>query len=131
MTNIDAAAGGFVDTANPDLVEVQQEDSDALLVLPVRPVGPVPVQQLPSRCGAAFPHPLSTTFSHVLGADPKRRRAVLVAAVAWEYSRTGNSGSGVPIPANVALELQHCDTIHARVPTSTGTLAVIAETWAE
>ena len=131
MTNIEAAVDPYVDTPDPDLADVQQEQSDALLVVPVRPVGPVPVQQLPARCGAAFPQPLSTTFAHVLGADPKRRRVVLVAAVAWEYSRTSSAGSGAPIPANVPLELQHCDTIYARVPTSTGTLAVIAETWAE
>lgn len=123
--------GAFVETATPDLADVQQVPEDTLIVLPARLVEPARVQQLPSRAGAAFSHPLSTTFSHVLGADPKRRRVVLVASVAWEYSRTASASSGVPIPANVVLELQHCDTVYARVPTSTGTLGVIAETWAE
>lgn len=120
-----------VELPNPDINDVQQLPDEPLVVIPVQPVGPVPVQNLPARCGAAFSHPLDTAFSNVLGADPKRRRVVLIGSDAWEYSRTGTAGSGVAWPADVPLVLEHCDAIRARVPTSTGTLSVIAETWAD
>lgn len=120
-----------VELPQPDISTVQQLPAEPLLTVPVRAVAPVPVSVLPARCGAAFKEPLSTAFSRVLGADPKRRRTVLCGTEAWEYSRTGNSGSGVPWPADVPLILEHCDAVYARVPTSTGELAVIAEVWAE
>lgn len=132
MTDIEAAVDAYVEPATPDLAEVQQRpDPDALLVLPARLVEPAAVQVLPARAGAAFVQPLNTQFAHVLGQDPKRRRVVLLGSADWEYSRTGNSGSGVPWPTDVPLVLEHCDAIYARVPTSTGQLSVIAESWAE
>lgn len=120
-----------VELPQPDIGTVQQLPDEPLITLPVRAVEPVPVHLLPARAGAAFAEPLSTAFSKVLGPDPKRRRVVLCASVAWEYSRTGAASSGIPWPANVPLTIEHCDVVYARVPTSTGTLAVIAETWAE
>lgn len=120
-----------VELPQPDIGTVQQLPDEPLLTVPIRAVGPVPVQQLPARAGAAFAEPLTTSFTKVLGADPKRRRVVLCAGDAWEYSRTGATGSGIPWPAAVPLILEHCDQFYARVPTSDGVLAVIAETWAE
>lgn len=120
----------IVDQPDPELGEVLQEEP-TLPTLPVNVNGPVQTRQLPSRIGGSIKEPLTTAFSRVLYADLKRRRAVLVADVDWEYSRTGNSGSGVPWYAKVPLVIEHADEVNARVPTSTGTLSIIAETWAE
>jgi hypothetical protein len=93
----------------------------------VRHDGPVDVRPVPSRWGPTFSHPLTTQFTHVIGSDLDRTRLTLIGSVDWLLSRTGRTGSGVPIPADVPLVLTHCDEIWAAVPTSTGDLAVIAE----
>ncbi len=118
-----------VDPPEPELGEVLQEPG--LATIPVSVGGPVQTRALPSRIGGASKEPLTTSFSNVLYADLKRRRAVLIADVDWEYSRTGNSGSGVPWYAKVPLVLEHADSVCARVPTGTGTLSIVTETWAE
>ncbi len=117
--------------AEPILEEVFQHDVPGPVV-PVDVRGPVIVHQLPSKGGPSFKHPLTTTFSQVLGHDNKRARTtLLLAGAAWEYSRTGASGSGVPWPSNVPLVLEHCDQVWARVTTETGNLSVITEIWAD
>ncbi len=131
VDRVDLAVDPDVELPQPDIATVQQLPDEPLLTIPVRAVAPVPVSILPARCGAAFKDGLGTSFSKVLGPDPKRRRTVLCGDADWEYSRSGATGSGVPWPADVPLVLEHCDAVYARVPTSTGNLSVIAETWAE
>lgn len=125
------------DPPNPDQLEVQQREEPALLVVPVRPVGPVTVQVLPARIGPAFTQGLNTSWQSVLGNDLKRRRATLLlvsstAADTWLYSRT-QGGSGVPWPANVPLVLEHADAVYAQIGPGNpaATLSVITEVWAD
>ncbi len=117
------------DPGMPDVPDLLQRD-DYLPAVPVRITGPLVVQMAPSRRGPAFSQDLATTFQHVLGADPKRRRAVLIGSVDWLY-RTATSGGGVPWPQDVPLVLEHADQVFAAVPTSTGQLSVITEVWAD
>ncbi len=114
----------------PELEELQQHDVP-IPAVPVNVIGPVTVHELPSRSGPAFAHPLTTTFQHVLYADLKRARASLLGSAAWEYSRTGAAGSGVPWPISVPLVIEHGDSVWARVVSETATLSVITEIWAD
>jgi hypothetical protein len=120
----------IVDEPDPALEDVLQEPA-GLLTVPVAVEGPVHIRVLPSRIAGAQKEALTTSFSPVLYADLKRRRATLICDVDWEYSRSGSSGSGVPWYAKVPLVIEHADTVNARVPTSTGTLSIVTETWAE
>lgn len=116
--------------AEPILEEVFQHDIPGPVV-PVDVRGPVVTHPLPSKGGPSFAHPLTAVFSKVLGHDLKRSRTTLLIGAAWEYSRTGASGSGVPWPSNVPLVLLHCDQVWARVVADTGNLSVITEIWAD
>ena len=125
----DAAHRYVEDPGYPDVPDLLQREV-ALPAVPVRHDGPLVVQLAPSLRGPAFVQDLSTTFQHVLGADPKRRRTILLGSVDWLY-RTSSSGAGVPWPQDVPLILEHADQIYAAVPTSTGQLTVITEVWAD
>jgi hypothetical protein len=120
----------YEDLPNPDVDDLLQREPVTPTV-PTRVEGPVTTYRLPSRVGATIKQPLTTDFQHVLGSNEKRARALLVADVDWEYSRGGSAGSGIPWYAKVPLTIEHCDAVYARVPTSTGTLSVVAEVWAD
>lgn len=117
------------DPGYPDVPDLLQREVD-LPAVPVRHDGPLVVQMAPSLRGPAFVQALSTTFQHILGADPKRRRTILLGDADWLY-RTSTSGNGVPWPADVPLVLEHADQIYAATPTSTANLTVITEVWAD
>ena len=117
------------DPGQPDVPELLQREP-VYPAVPVKMEGAVTAHQLPAKRGPAFTQDLSTTFQHVIGADLKRKRMLLISTVAWLY-RTSTTGVGVPWPANVPLELTHADHVYAAVPTSTGTLTVITEVWAD
>lgn len=114
----------------PELEELQQHDVP-IPAVPVNVIGPVTVHQLPARSGPAFAQPLTTDFQRVLSVDLKRARANLIGSAAWQYSRTGAAGSGVPWPIAVPLVIEHGDSVYARVTTETATLSVITEVWAD
>jgi hypothetical protein len=123
-----------VESLPVDVDDVQQDEStgpELPIVVAVRHDGPIRAVELPARNCAPSKLILTTDFQHVLGPDLKRKRVILLADAAWEYSRTGAQGSGVPWPTSVALVLQHADAIYARVPTSTGNLSVFPEVWAD
>jgi len=119
------------------LVEVFQE-AYGVCGVPVKPVGPVTVTELPARCGAAFSVPVAAPVAgadnfpvEVLGSDARRKRVVLICDQDWVYARKASDKNGAKWPKTVPLELLHCDDIYARAQTTAGTLAVIVETWAD
>ena len=117
------------DPPDPAIQDVQQRD----LPLPRVPViveGKVRVQPLPARNAGVFTFPMDTTVRLAMGPDMKRSRALLVSTVAWQISRKA-SGEKVPWPANVVMEIKHADAVWASVPTSTGTLSIVAEYYAD
>ena len=117
---------------NPDVAEVQQQPTPhKTLPVPVELAAPAAVRQMPSKHSGVFAQHLTTDFVSVLGRDIKRRGVVLIADVDWLYSHTGNAGSGVPWYAKVPMPIGHTDAIYAAVATSTGTLSVVAESWAD
>lgn len=118
------------------LVEVFQETYGTTGV-PVKPVGPTTVTELPARCGAAFSMTLPAPGTgenypvFVLGFDARRKRVVLICDQDWLYARKDSDKNGVPWPKSVPLVLEHCDDIYARVQSTGGTLSVISESWAD
>lgn len=105
--------------------------------VPVKPVGPVTVFELPSRCGAVLSVPLAVPAAgeaypvQVLDEDPRRKRVVLISDVDWIYARKASDKHGAPWPKAVPLPLEHCDAIFAASQGSAGTLSVIVESWAD
>lgn len=120
--------GILEDPPQPESGEVLQREILAPALL-IHPDGPVHTIELPARIGPMFKEALTTAFVKVLGKDEKRKRIALICDVDWLVSRTGAANSGVPWYAKVPLPIGHCDEIWAAVPTSTGTLSVIAEIW--
>jgi len=114
---------------DPELPDLQQQNLP-MPTVPVSVEGKVRVLHLPNRNSAIEAFAMTTTLARVLAADPKRARTVLVSTVAWNLART-RTGQTAPIPANVVITLTHSDEVHASVPTSTGTLAVISEYYAD
>jgi hypothetical protein len=127
----DAMAVTIEDPPAPPLEDVQQRE-DYTPTVPVKVAGPVRTQDLPARSGPAYTVPLDSASSPVraLYADLRRSRAVLVCASAWQYRR--NKGSeACPIPANAMLVVTHGDEAYASIGSSTATLTVITEYYAE
>jgi len=114
---------------DPELADLQQQNLP-MPTVPVSVEGKVRVLHLPNRNSAIEAFAMDTTQRRVLAADPKRARTVLVSTSAWNLART-KSGQTAPIPANVVITLTHSDEVYASVPTSTGTLAVISEYYAD
>lgn len=113
----------------PEVEDLQQQSELDEKAMPVRPVGPVLVQQLPARIGLIRAEALTTAATKILYADPKRRRAILIAEGGFSVSKTG-TGEFAPWPTNAPLVLEHCDEVWARSG-STATLTVITEVWAD
>lgn len=120
----------------PSLVDLFQEQYGTAGV-PVKPVGPTTVTELPAKCGAAFGMALAAPGTgenypvSVLGFDPRRKRVVLICDQDFYYARKDSDKTGAPWPKAVPLVLEHCDDIYARAQTTAGTLAVIVENWAD
>jgi hypothetical protein len=120
------------DLPSPDVDELQQREDNPLLVVPVRPVEPVPVHEVPARRAAAFTQTVTTTPDKVLaGPDPKRRRVLLFPSGVCYVATTANAGAGARIPANVPVELKHHEPVFIRAAADTVDVGVIVETWAD
>jgi hypothetical protein len=118
------------------LIEVFQQ-TYGVAGVPVKPVGPVSVTELPARCGVATSIALAAPGTgenvpiSVLERDPRRKRVVLICDQDWIYSRKPSDKHGAPWPKSVPLVLEHCDDILARAQSTAGTLTVIVENWAD
>jgi hypothetical protein len=119
---------------SPDTDEVFQEEVDLgkLAPIPVVVAGPVRVQALPSRIGVSRSITLTTTAETILGADPLRRSAVILAAAAIRIGSKEDVDldSGFKLPANVPVTFTHSDTVWARADTSTAVVSIHVEEWA-
>jgi hypothetical protein len=121
----------------PDVDEVVQEEPTETHIQPV-PVtieGPVRVQELPSRVASTRSYILSTTPEQILGADPRRRRALLVGVtnIIW-LGTTPNDVTGpypFALPVGVPIVLEHQAPIYAASATGTATLSMVVENWAD
>jgi hypothetical protein len=129
---------GMPDQIQPDLSEVQQEESDAPALMDhpvlVRQDGPVLVHDLPSRVGVMRSITLGTTPEQVLMPDRRRKAAVLLSLdqSIWlgNSSSEVSQGAAAKWPANLPIELRHCDRVFAAATTGTTTLTILVEDWA-
>ena len=126
--------------STPDLEDVQQDEEERALVVPVRVVetlSPVRVQLLPSRHGVSRSFTSNATDAEptpLLGADLRRRRATIVAIGADIYvgDREMVKGSqAARWPVGVPLVIEHTEQVYARAATTTATVSVISENWAD
>lgn len=124
----------------PDTDEVlQAEAPDSYQAIPVcvsEVKTPVRVQQLPRKGASTFTRSVGTTTpAHVLRANPRRGRAVLVGDVAFQvaFSETAcQADSAMALwPAATPLELTASVDVWVKAPTGTVALSVITEQWAE
>lgn len=124
------------DESTPELEDLQQLPEEHIKV-PVRVVDPVQVQQLPSRHGVSRSFGTAATDGEpvpLLGADLRRRRAVIIAASASIYvgeREMVKSGAAAIWPAGVPLVIEHTEQVYARAATGTATVSVISENWAD
>lgn len=126
--------------STPDLEDIQQEEEERALVVPVRVVealSPVRVQLLPSRHGVSRSYGTAATDADpipLLGADLRRRRATIVAIGADIYvgeKELVRAAEAALWPAGVPLVLEHTEMVYAQAATETATVSVISENWAD
>jgi hypothetical protein len=119
--------------ATPEVEDIEQHLPPPV-VPAVRIVGPVQVQQLPSRLGAIRPEPIvNTNSTRILDNNPKRRRATILGGFAWKPSgKKTVPASFLPSwPANVAFIYESSDELWITSSVATDTLVVIEEVWAD
>lgn len=126
--------------STPDLDELQQDEEDRPIVVPVRLIeaeSPVRVQLLPSRHGVSRSFTTSATDAEptpLLGGDLRRRRATIVAIGADIYvgdREMVKSAQAARWPAGIPLVIEHTEQVYARAATTTATVSVISENWAD
>jgi len=120
------------DTPQPDLDDLEQRDLPEQIVpaVPVKQSGPVHVQVLPALSSAVYEREVGTTMARVVDYNPRRRAVTVIGADAWRIGRTP-AGIGALMPPDVPVRLEHADRIYARAVTSTTTITVIEEIWAD
>ncbi len=119
--------------AHPGLDEVLQRP-EAPIAVPVKHNGPVQTHELPSRFGTCFSVPVTSTPQQILGADRQRKRAVLIGDAPFLVSISRSivgTGTAALWPANVPLELRHCDAVTLATQSLPANVPVITENWAE
>ena len=127
------------DEIEQDEAQLFQEEGDAPALLDrpvlVRQDGPVTVHDLPSRVGVMRSITLTTAVEQILGRDPRRKAAVLLAfdQAVWygNSSSEVSQGNAAKWPALLPLELRHSDRVFAAAVTGTTTLTVLVEDWAD
>lgn len=127
------------DEYNPveDMADVRQDEDPGGPTVPVCVKETVRVQQLPSLPFGSRAYPLTATEAvRVLTADPRRRRAVFhatgddntVLAASQKEAMGPYAGT---LQSFAVLELTTCGEVWARAETTTVTLSVWDEPWAE
>lgn len=123
-----------------DLADVLQERRapDIAAVL-VQFNGPQQVHDAPSRGGAPFSQAVGPAGDTILGADPRRKRTVIISTDnPFYYSNKAQSKPSTATaclwPANVPLELRNGDTVwcaYASGANNLSTLGVVVELYAD
>ena len=128
------------DPPAPVLDELQLREVFDLPTVPVQLDGPAEVHVLPSRRFNVSQEAVggsNVVATRILTQDLTRRRAVVIfrSATATDsfLVQSTSSGQGIPWPANVPLEFQHCDEVFAKnnAADTNITLSVFTEHWAD
>lgn len=124
-----------------DLADVEQTEELpplAPVAVPVQVDGPVRVQQVPTVAADARTYILGDAATKILGRDPRRSVAILMAATGavpflFGYSQAAaDAGTAAAWPAGLALPLHSNEEVWVRsgTPGTPVTLTVVAENWA-
>lgn len=122
-----------------DTIDVMQEEGNpgvplAPLTVPVVVEGPVRVQGLPAKSSGMRRVGVGTDAYRLLGSDPRRRRAVILASAAiYVADSQAQIGSDfcAKWPSNTALELTATSALYVAAQSGTADVTVIAENWAD
>lgn len=126
----------------PPPVDFDQEPEDILQetdgaydikAVPVCVEDSVRVQELPARSGACYSTVVDTTGGRILGRDPRRKSATILAIT--EDVRLGttqaNAINGARVPAVVPFVISHIDEVWAASVQNTTEVSIITEQWAD
>lgn len=122
------------DDPTPDEVLQDEPTTRNIPPVPVTVAGPVRVQTLPSPVWAMVSYAGVTTAAiQILGAEPRRRKATLLANAATRLGPSGAQADAMsaPWPANTPLEMTHDGEVWARADTGTVNIFVLVEYWTE
>lgn len=133
--------------SSPDIDDVYQEEEPEPTAVPVKVNHPVQVHILPSRMGVSRNYQVGTTnVVPLLNANPKRRRATLLATLTTSADSSTSrgvfigqnadalSGEAAVWPYNVPLVVEHSELIYVRAQgtlTTAAQISVITEDWAD
>lgn len=100
--------------------------------VPVVIDGPAHVQLLPAQIAVSRSITLTTTPEIILPADPRRSRAVVVAAASVRLGSRSDCDNDTAFVLSTAipLEYRHGDEIWARSDTGSARLSILIEEWA-
>lgn len=122
-----------LDETQPDAGDVLQRQDPPYAAVRVEPVGPVGVIDLPARVGVMVSYLLSTQTQPILGADPRRKSALLLGLTDSVYVGTSparvTDGTATLWPAGLPLPLSHTDPLYARAAVAGTVLSVVSEQW--
>lgn len=122
------------DETNPDAAEVfQREDEPGHPAVLVEHNGPLGVIDLPARVGVMVSYQLGVLTQPLLGADPRRKSALIIAEndaifVGTTAARV-TDGSCSKWPAGVPLPVTHIDALYARAAVAGTLISIISEQW--
>lgn len=131
---------------DPTPAEINQTENVATVPIPPLPVtvvDPIPVRDMPAVSSGwqAYDVPLTTSPAvRVLGRDPRRKRALIVAVdLAGTTGRMQLGGTQAEAgsdratiwPINTPLEITGSDEVWASARTAVITVSVINEQWAQ
>lgn len=119
--------------------EIYQDESTAVISVPVLVKGPVQVHQLPARSAGSRNWTGITSATRVGHQDPRRKRAVLLVSstVATDYVILGSdqneadTGYGFRLGVGIPLEITHAEAIYAKANAAGVILSVLNEQWAD
>jgi len=115
------------------LQEQPEPHTPEIPVVVTRIEDPVRSQDLPARSGPCYTAQVDTAGQKILGRDPRRSRATVIALT--QDIRLGttqaNARAGAMIPAVVPFVLGAMDEYWAAAVTGTTEVSVITEQWAD
>jgi hypothetical protein len=121
----------------PDVEEVLQAEEPAgdEPTVRVRVTNPTRTQSLPTKAGSTLRRTVTASSPfHLLTANPRRRRATIIAdaafLIAFARHTSEDASTSAEWPALVPLTIEATVDVYARAVTGTAELSVISEYWA-
>lgn len=119
-----------------DVAEVEQRELPPNFpAVSVKIEGPTRVQRLPNRQGPVTADvyaqwAVGQQPDRILFSDPRRARATMIGTTNWFYLDQ-TTGVKAPIPAGLALVVEHCDAAWAAGNGQASQITCITEYWAD